>query len=1144
MENRAGSILALILVFFTGFMSKTRAQCPSGNASQTITLPCGVSCANLSFNIADLRNTSDYLAIDHDYLPFPYQDSRAVGITFATPPQWPGNSYSAVKTLPFSFCFYDSVITKFVVGSNGCISFDTTNALKWCESRIWVQNAAKRLPLAWFAKALVAGVLQDLDLPDTSRSHTGQKIEYRIEGTAPCRRAVISFYKVPLWPGTLPPFDCYTRLQTTQIVLHEGSGIIDVFEKDKPPCPGSNDGRGIIGIQDWTQSNSATPRLRNGDQWGGLDINESYRFLPHGGAPKFIRAELWEGPHILATSTDTTRTSASALHLQFDNVCPAASTTFMLMKSVYSSCDDAGQVIMVDTVFINRSTILSATYETIAASCGGSNGSIIVHVAPGAGTQPYSYILNGGLPQRDSVFSGLAAGSYIVIVRDAGGCSNSFTVNLRNTGILITSVTVTPPSCSAAVDGTITINVLNGTAPFQYTLNGGPPQSAYIFTGLAPGTYTVQAFDITSCRSVPEDIVVPQGPPLAATIQTTPTSCSGATNGTITVTPTNGRPAYQYSLDAGPQQSSNTFNNLAVGNYTVHVVEASGCTLDTLVTIQPGQPLSPAAAKTDVSCNGGNDGVITVSVSNGSAPYQYSIDGVNFQAGNIFNNLAAGSYTITVRDNNGCSGTVNVVIGQPAALSLNPTVTPVRCNGETNGSISVAGSGGTTPYQYSLDGINYQSGNVFSGLAAAIFTVYIKDSKGCQKNQQVTVNQPQPLQLNITTQNASCGGGNDGQIIITPSGGNGSFQFSIDAVNYQGSNIFSVAPGTYSIAVKDVKGCSISQSNIVVGLSNTLRVSAITDTTICLGKSVNLNAVSNAAQYNWSPSAGLSSSTIANPTATLTAPGLYTYIVDAVLGPCNGSDTVRINVLPAPFANAGGDVRICRGDSIQLSGSGGLNYQWTPATALSNAGIPGPFARPTITTIYNLLVTDANGCTSLTADDVRVDVIQPFNVNITPDNYVTPGDIIQLHAEGGVNYNWSPPTGLNNPNISDPLATISADIVYKVVVTTAEGCKSEDSVSIKAFKGPDIYVPTAFSPNFDGVNDQFMPIPVGIKEYKYFRVYDRWGALIFSTDKLRKGWDGKYKGYDLATGVYVWVISGVTDTGKLITKKGTVTLIR
>lgn len=1136
-------LIKLIIFFLTCiFCANSKAQqCSSGIPPTTVTLQCGTSCFPLSFTIPDIRETSDYLPLDLPYNPYPFESRPEPAVTFASPPQWPGNSYSGVKDLPFTFCFFDSLYDHFVVGANGCISFDTSMALKWCEFRLYAVTAARTIPSTFYARALIAGVMQDLDPFDTTRVVTGEKVEYRIEGTAPCRRAIISYFKIPLWPWG--PGNCQSSVNTYQIVLHEGTGIIDVYEKDKPPCSLSNNGVAILGIQNWARDVAVFPRSRNGSNWGSVNLNEAFRFLPSGGNSRFIQAQLWEGFRVIATTTTTTPVGPGQMNINFNTVCPSAATNFLVLKTVYSSCTGIGQVELYDTIFVNHNTTLNATAQTISPSCGGSNGSIIVHIPGGGGTPPYLYSINGGPLQPDSLFSGLAAATYTLHAEDAGGCSKTFSVQLRGTNILLTSVVVDTPSCNAAIDGRIIITVLNGNPPFQYTINGGPSQASNIFSGLAPGNYDIQVFDAGGCASARETITIPTGPPLAVTIQTTNTSCAGVNNGTITVTPVNGRAPYQYSLNGAPFQSSNVFTNLAVGNYTIHVTDGSGCDVNNVpAQVQPGQPLGPSAINTNVSCNGGNNGTITVTVNNGVSPYQYSLDGVNFQAGNIFSGLAAGNYTVYVRDNNSCSGTVNIVITQPASLSMTPSTQAVRCNGEANGNISVTASGGTAPFQYSLTGINYQAVNSFAGLAAGSYTVYLKDSKGCIITQTVTLTQPQALQLSTTTQNASCGGGNDGKIIVTVTGGNGNYQYSVDATNFQSSNILNTAPGNYTVTVKDSKGCLASQSNITVGLSNTLAIRTIPDTSICLSRSVNLNAISNATQYTWSPATGLNNTTSANPTASPTI--TTTYIVNAVLGPCLGSDTVIVTVLPAPVANAGNDGRICLGDSVQLNGSGGVNYKWSPSSTLSNSSIANPFAKPGQTGSYNLLVTDANGCTSLASDIVMVIVIPPPRINITPDTYASPGEIIQLHAEGGVSYTWSPSAGLNNPVIAEPFATITQDIIYKVTVVTTDGCKAQDSVSIKAFKGPDIYVPTGFTPNHDGKNERFTPFPVGIKELDYFRVYNRWGQPVFYTNKLHEGWDGRLGGIDQDIGLYVWIVRAVTNDGRVIVKKGTVALIR
>jgi gliding motility-associated-like protein len=1120
----------------------SQAQCPSGNPSRTIVASCGGTCTSLNFTIPDIRETSDYIAVDLAYNPFLFENRSVPPVTFASPPTWPGNSYSPVYDLPFTFCFFDSLYDHLVIGANGCISFDTTNALKWCEPRQYVNTTQRTLPSGFFARALIAGVMQDLDPFDTTRVVTGEKVEFHVEGTAPCRRAIINYFKIPLWPGVSG--SCQSSVNTYQMVLHEATGVIDVYEKDKPPCSGSNNGNAILGIQNWNRDKAVAPRFRNGYNWGGLNINEAYRFVPSGGNSKFLYASLVEnGLRIIATSTTTTPAGLGLMDVSFPSICPTAGTSFYIMHAVYASCTGSGQVDMIDTVFVTHSsTIQNINYEIVFASCGGSNGTIIVHVPPGEGVPPYRYSISGGPLQSDSVFTGLAAGSYPIHIQDVSGCSKDTVITMRSANQLFVNITVDTPSCNLANDGAIIVTVLNGNPAFAYYLNSGAPQSSNIFSNLTPGVYTIDVIDRINCKSLQQIVTVPPGPPLSAQVATTSTSCAGINNGTITITPANGSGPYQYTLSPRPPQASNIFSGLAPGTYSIHVVDASGCNTDVSATVTPGSPLAPTAVKTDVSCNGGSNGTITVSVPNGVAPYTYSLDNISFQSSNIFNGLVAGNFTIYVKDNNACSGTTTITIAQPPVLVIDTVTTAVKCNGESNGAVTVTGTGGTASYQYSIDGIIYQAAPSFTGLTAGNYTVYVKDSKACVATKNVIIRQPQPVSFTYTTQNASCGGGSDGQIVVTGTGGNGGYSFSSDGATYQSSNVLNVAPGTYTAYMKDAKGCQFSVANITVGLSNTLAIRAIRDTALCQAKSVSLNAVSNATQFSWRPITGLSDPTVANPVATPLV--TTTYIVDASLGPCAGSDTVIVTVNTPPDADAGTANNICVGDSVRLNGSGGISYLWTPAGGLDNSTVPNPYAKPSRTTIYNLSVTDANGCTSLTTDAVTVTVIPPPRINITPNTYASPGDVIQLHAEGGTRYTWTPPSGLDNPNSPDPRATISTDITYRVVVVTPDGCKATDTVNIKAFKGPDIYMSTAFTPNHDGKNDRFTPFPVGIKEITYFTVYNRWGQIVFHTNRLMEGWDGKLGGLDQDTGLYVWIVRGVTNDGRVIFKKGTVTLIR
>jgi gliding motility-associated-like protein len=258
---------------------------------------------------------------------------------------------------------------------------------------------------------------------------------------------------------------------------------------------------------------------------------------------------------------------------------------------------------------------------------------------------------------------------------------------------------------------------------------------------------------------------------------------------------------------------------------------------------------------------------------------------------------------------------------------------------------------------------------------------------------------------------------------------------------------------------------------------------------------------------------------------------------------------MMVNVNRAPIPDAGPDGDICYGQSYTLQGSGGAQFSWSPPAYLNSTVGANPTATPTLTTVYTLSVVDAIGCRSLVTDDVKVLVSKPIRVYTYPfDTIAYPGQPIPLlAASAGITYSWSPALGLSNTNVANPVAiagNIGDDITYQVVATTDEGCKGEGYVRIKISKGPDIYVPTAFTPNGDGLNDKFTPWPVGIKAYKFFRVFNRWGQLVFSTKTQNEGWDGKMGGKEQPAGIYVWMIEGIAHDNRIFSKKGTTTLIR
>lgn len=293
----------------------------------------------------------------------------------------------------------------------------------------------------------------------------------------------------------------------------------------------------------------------------------------------------------------------------------------------------------------------------------------------------------------------------------------------------------------------------------------------------------------------------------------------------------------------------------------------------------------------------------------------------------------------------------------------------------------------------------------------------------------------------------------------------------------------------------------------------------------------------------------------------------YRVVVKSGVCPAENSAPAAVNFVQTPFPQATAepaDTLICYNSKARLNATItlGTNYSWSNANSLTGQGNgtvnPLPYtiqatASPLSTTNYVLSV-ENTGCPNLLKDTFRVRVLPPIVVDAGNDTSVVVNQPVQLHASsndttspGGDKFAWVPALGLNNPNIADPIGTYTAEtdsVRYLVTATSQYGCTGTAQVLVKIFKtGPDIFVPNAFSPG-GATNNIFRPIPVGISNLQYFRVYNRWGQLVFSTSAIGQGWDGRLDGQPLPPGTYVWMVQGTTYSKKLVFHKGTVVLVR
>ena len=349
-------------------------------------------------------------------------------------------------------------------------------------------------------------------------------------------------------------------------------------------------------------------------------------------------------------------------------------------------------------------------------------------------------------------------------------------------------------------------------------------------------------------------------------------------------------------------------------------------------------------------------------------------------------------------------------------------------------------------------------------------------------------------------------------------------------------------PTKYYVTLTQAPGC-INNDSVFVDVKSFVSLKAGTDTTICLGDSIYLDPITDGQTFLWSPSGTINDNTKRNSWAKPTENTRYSLF--STIGKCQATDGFVINVAAYPDASVSIDTSICFGEEAQLDAFGGVKYFWYPGNTLDDQTRKNPIAKPYQTTSYRVAVYGDGACPKPAYDTVVVRVIPPVSAFAGNDTVAVIGQPLQLFATGGYQYSWEPSVFLDNSSIQDPVAKLNDDITYRVKVSTIEGCFAYDEVKVRIYKTPpEIFVPTAFTPNGDGLNDQLKPIPVGISSLVYFKVYNRYGELVFNTTEIGKGWNGVYKGRDQGNESFVWQAQGIDYLGNAVLRKGQATLIR
>jgi hypothetical protein len=469
---------------------------------------------------------------------------------------------------------------------------------------------------------------------------------------------------------------------------------------------------------------------------------------------------------------------------------------------------------------------LTATAQDVACPSNSLNvmdstnsGGSVTGVASG-GTAPYLYSINGINFQSSDFFGGLSAGTYTIIAMDANGCSSTATATVEEPDpINIGIVSITPASCGLS-NGSITISATGGDGNYLYYING-QSQSSPTFTGLAAGTYTFSVCDMHYCL-YDTTIVIPSGPSVLVSAVGQDVNCpSNSTNvmdstnsdGSVTATASNGTAPYTYSINFGSFQSSNVFGNLGVGNYTVIVVDANGCSDTTTATVNEPTPINIAVASITPETCGQSNGSITLSASGGQGSFLYYINGQS-QSSPTFTGLAAGTYTFSVCDMRYCLYDTTIVIPGVPAFVASATSTNSLCEGDCNGTATAYGDSivGT----YTVVWNNGQTGTTISNLCAGTYTATVTDANGCSSTATTTVADPAPISVALVASSDETCAGNDGSATLTVTGGTS--PYSVDLANFTTATTSSNATGSFTnlnagnhvANVTDANGCSVN----------------------------------------------------------------------------------------------------------------------------------------------------------------------------------------------------------------------------------------------------------------------------------------------------------------------------------------------
>jgi gliding motility-associated-like protein len=791
---------------------------------------------------------------------------------------------------------------------------------------------------------------------------------------------------------------------------------------------------------------------------------------------------------------------------------------------------DANACTIQQNITIQQPTPFTVGLQYTNISCNGGNDGSINLTVSGA-TTPYTFNWNNGASTED--LNNVIAGNYFVIINDANNCVANANITLTQPNSLSVTMTQTNVSCFNGTNGSIDISTVGGTFPFTYSWNDGATTQDR--NNLSAGTYQVTVNDNNSC-AVSTPIIITQPNALALSLQTTNATCYGFSNGNVTTQISGGTMPYSYNWSNG--NGVQNLNNVVAGTYSLTVTDNQNCSVSSMATINEPAALVIAATSANVSCFNGNNGQINVTATGGTNPYQYVWNGGGNTA--TASNLQFGNYTVTLTDANNCLATQNWTITQPTQLQLSLAASNPLCHGTSTGQINLTVNGGTPNYSYLWNnGGTVQSPTT---LAAGTHTVSVTDNNGCSATASAQLAAPNAIAATPIVNTPSCFGGNNGNIQLNVAGGSPAYQFNwSNGATTQ--NISGLTAGNFTVTITDANLCQEIVQGITVANPTAIAVNLQITDVACGGTSTGsitsqVSGGTGTYGFNWSN--GSTGNQIANqPT------GNYSLTVTDANG-CSQTATGFVNTLPQLAITSQIDQLVCVQDQggIDITASGGtapFAYKWNTGSTSEDLNNIQPGN-------YNVLITDANGCTI--SETFQVINTNSFSVEATGSTTITMGETATLNAvatgSNQTTYNWTPNINHTCSNCPNTVVQPGSTTLYTVIATDTNGCIAQDTVSIKVIADYNIFTPNAFTPNGDGNNDylQIFGNLAGVKKFDLM-IFNRWGEKVYETTDVNFQWDGTFKGALIEPSVLVYVMKIVhLDGYNQKVFKGSITILR